>query len=590
MSRTLPGVDVVVIGSGWTGSIIGKELAAAGQRVVMLERGRAQWTAPDFASPQMHDELKYEPRNALHQNTARETYTFRNTNDQTALPMRRWGFAYPGDNLGGAGAHWAGVCYRFNESEFRLRSHYTEKYGAGIMEGLTSQDWPVSYNDLETFYERFEALAGISGNAGNVEGQPNAPDANPFDAPRKKNYPNPPMKVPFAAALFGEAAAKMGYHPYIQPSALVTRPYTNSEGLHMSACSYCGFCARHGCEHFAKASPNICILPAALKQPSFELRTNAYVLRIELSPDKKRATGVTYVDEKGEEIFQPAEMVFSCTFAINNARMLLLSGIGTPFDPSTGEGQVGRNYTHQTTSSVQLFFREDFNLNTFMGSGASAVTIDDFNADNFDHAGRNFINGAYIQIQVNGAGPINFHPTLPETPKWGSAWKAGAKRYYNHCTQITITGSQQSHPGMWLSLDPTYKDAAGQPLLRITADIHDSDIRMSQFVTARGVEIGQQMRGVERAIGNPRTKPYTSTVYQSTHLTGGTIMGDSPANSVVNRFGQSWDVPNVFVLGSSVFPQNSAYNPTQTLGALSYFTAEAVKRDYLRSPGPMVRT
>jgi choline dehydrogenase-like flavoprotein len=144
--------------------------------------------------------------------------------------MRRWGFAYPGDNLGGAGAHWAGVCYRFNETEFRLRSHYTEKYGAAIMEGLTSQDWPVTYGDLEPHYERYEALAGISGNAGNVNGQ-TAPDANPFDAPRKKNYPNPPMKVPFAAALFGEAAARLGYHSYIQPSALVTRPYTNSEGL-----------------------------------------------------------------------------------------------------------------------------------------------------------------------------------------------------------------------------------------------------------------------------------------------------------------------------------------------------------------------
>jgi gluconate 2-dehydrogenase alpha chain len=94
---------------------------------------------------------------------------------------------------------------------------------------------------------------------------------------------------------------------------------------------------------------------------------------------------------------------------------------------------------------------------------------------------------------------------------------------------------------------------------------------------------------VERAIGNPRTKPYTSTAYQSTHLTGGTIMGDNPSNSVVNRYGQSWDVPNVFVMGSSVFPQNSAYNPTQTLGALSYFMADVVKRDYLRAPGPMVR-
>ncbi|MCQ4159649.1 GMC family oxidoreductase [Roseomonas sp. GC11] len=587
MARTLPATDVVIIGSGWSGGIIGKELAAAGQRVVMLERGAPQWTSPDWAPPQVHDELKYDRRHEMHQNAAKETYTFRNATSETALPMRSFTFAYPGDKLGGAGAHWAGVTYRFDEVEFRLRSHYTQKYGASILEGLTSQDWPVSYSDLEPYYEKFERLAGTSGKAGNLRGQ-KIVGGNPFEAPRQSEYPNPPMKVPFAAALFGESAANLGLHPFIQPASLVTRPYVNSEGLQMSPCAYCGFCASHGCEHFAKASPNICILPAALKQPSFELRTNAHVLRIELTADRKRATGVTYVDAAGEELFQPAEMVFSCAFAINNARLFLLSGIGTPYDPSTNEGQVGRNFTHQSRGNVQLFFSEDFHLNPFMGAGAAAVTLDDYNGDNFDHGPLGFVGGAYVQIQVVGAGPITFRPTPPGTPRWGSAYKAALKRYYNHAITLGTSGASQAQRGSYLSLDPTYTDAWGQPLLRITHDYNEQDLKLSNFVVDRAMEIAKGMRGVQQAVPNKMRRPYSTATYQTTHLTGGTIMGDSPANSAVNRYGQSWDVPNVFTVGANLFPQNASWNPTSTIGALSYFVTEKVKNEYLRTPGPLV--
>ncbi len=108
MAKTMPAVDVAIIGAGWTGSIIGKELAAAGQRVVVLERGEPRWPSPDFQGPNVHDELKYTRRHALHQNTASETFTFRNHGGQIALPMRRWQFAYPGTHLGGAGNHWSG--------------------------------------------------------------------------------------------------------------------------------------------------------------------------------------------------------------------------------------------------------------------------------------------------------------------------------------------------------------------------------------------------------------------------------------------------------------------------------------------------
>ncbi len=297
---------------------------------------------------------------------------------------------------------------------------------------------------------------------------------------------------------------------------------------------------------------------------------------------------MTYVDAAGAEMFQPAEIVVLCAFGINNVRLLLLSGIGQPYDPVTDKGVVGRNYTHQTTSGVNLFFDESVNINPFMGAGAVAVTMDDFSADNFDHGPHGFVGGGYLQIQVVSGAPIGFHPTPKGTPGWGAEWKKAVKRYYNHAANITITGSAQPWRGGYLSLDPTYKDAWGLPLLRVTYDFPDNDIRMSAFLTERGDEIGRAMKGVTQTEPGPRKRPFSATVYQSTHLTGGAAMGSDPATSVVNRYGQSWDVPNVFVTGAALFPQNSGYNPTGTVGATAYWIVEKIKADYLRSPGRLV--
>lgn len=589
MSKNLKKADFVIIGAGWSGSVLGKELASQGYRVVVLERGETRWPSPDFQAPMAHDELKYVKRRELHQNTASETYTFRNHQDELALPMRRWGFASPGTHLGGAGNHWSGAYYRFDEVEFKLRSHYTQRYGSKIFsDEITAQDWPISYRELEPYYDRFDYLIGASGFAGNVRGVMQS-GGNPFEPWRSRPYPNPPMKVPYAAALFGDAARLLGYHPYIQPSALCSQPYVNSEGLHLNACVYCGFCSNHGCEHFAKASPQVCVLPVALKYPNFELRTRAHVLRIELDQTKSRATGVTYVDARGFEQFQPAETVILAAFAINNARMLLLSGIGKPYNPITGEGVVGKNYTHQTTASINLFFDENTRINPFMGAGATAVTMDDFASDHFDHGPHGFVGGGYIQVQVVGGAPIQNRRVPAGTARFGSEWKQAIKRYYNHSIPIQITGSSLASKANFLDLDPTYRDALGQPLLRITNDFTDNDLRMSQHLMTKAEEISKNIRGVVGREKFATLRPYSSTVYQTTHLTGGTIMGENPMNSVTNRYGQCWDVGNVFVAGSSLFPQNSCFNPTATVGALAYWTAEAIINHYVKSPGPLVK-
>ena len=587
MAQRLKEVDVVVIGVGMVGSMAAKELAAAGYKVVGLERGQTRFTVPEFQSPAMHDELRFAVHKAMMQDNTREPVTFRNQNSQVALPLRRWEGFLPGTGLGGSMVHWNGQTYRFQASDFQLATHTRERYGGNFPDAdLTIQDWGVTYDELEPHYDRFEYLLGTSGKAGNIKGQIQ-PGGDPHQSPRSRDYPTPPQKELFQGAIFRKAAAGLGYSPFPQPSSNLSQPYTNPEGMKLNTCVFCGFCERFGCEHFAKSTPQTVILPVLLANPNFELRTGCQVQRINLDSTKKHATGVTYVDAVGREFEQPAALVVTSMFALNNVRMLLLSGIGTPYDPNTGQGVIGRNYSYQTVSSAAAFFDDDVNVNPFMASGASGTVINDFAADNFDHSGLGFIGGAYVGAVNSHGRPIQFHPVPPGTARWGKAWKQAVVKHYNHTVTISVHGSSMSQRQNYLDLDPTYRDAWGQPLLRMTFDFPQNDLKMAAYVTAKAVEIGKAT-GAKQVAGYPRKGPYTTQQYQSTHNTGGTVMGENPKTSAVNRYLQSWDVPNVFVIGASNYPQNASWNPTGTLGALTYWAIDAIKNKYLKNPAPLV--
>jgi gluconate 2-dehydrogenase alpha chain len=584
MATTLPAVDAVLLGGGLVGTILGRELTRAGLNVVALERGEPRATVPDFQGPAMHDELRYSVRKALMMDTVKETFTFRNAASEAALPLRRIQGFLPGTGVGGSAVHWNGQTYRFHDADLRMRTKADERYGRGFLgPEYTFQDWGVSYADLEPHYDRFEYLLGISGKAGNLMGK-KIPGGNVLEEPRAREYPTPPQKEPYGSAMFRKAAEGLGYHPFTQPSANMSQPYTNPEGLNLSTCMFCGYCERYGCEHYAKSSPQTVLLPVLLKDPKFKLRTHCQVQRINLDRSGKNATGVTYVDAQGREMEQPAKLVIVGLFALNNARMLLLSKIGQPYDPATGKGTVGKNYAYQTTSAVQVFYSPKVNINPFMRSGACGTLIADFVADNFDHSKLGFLGGAYIGEVMSHGRPIEFHPTPPGTPAWGSEWKKAVAQHYNHTAVVSTHGSSIAVRQNYLDLDPTYRDAWGQPLLRITFDFPENDVKMSAFVTDRATDIAKAMGG-ERVAGGPRKRPYTTTQYQTTHNTGGAIMGNDPSTSAVNRYLQSWDVPNVFVIGASAFPQNASYNPTGTVGALAYWAAHNIVNQYLKRPG-----
>src|SRR5262244_4450364 len=261
MTTKLRSADIVIVGLGWTGGILAKELADTGLSIVVLERGAPRDTNPDFMYPSVHDELRYAQRHELMQNVSRDTLTFRNNTSQTALPMRQLGSFLPGEGVGGAGVHWNGVTWRWLPWDHEPLKQTLARYGRGaIAPDMQLQDWGVSYDELEPYYDKFEYLCGVSGKAGNLRGQ-KIEGGNIFEGPRQNEYPTPPLKMTDSALIFEKAARDLGYHPFPQPISNSSRPYTNIEGLTLGACQYCGHCDKSGCEANAKAGPLVCIMP-----------------------------------------------------------------------------------------------------------------------------------------------------------------------------------------------------------------------------------------------------------------------------------------------------------------------------------------
>ena len=581
-------VDVVTVGAGWTAAILAAKLCPAGYDMVSLEQGASRWTYPDFAHD--HDSLRYSVRYAMMVDLARETWTWRPDERSPALPMRQYGSFHPGQGLGGAAIHWSAQLWRFLETDFNYRSHVVERYGESkLPAGSTVQDWPVGYDDLEPYYDAFEYDIGASGATGNLNGEI-LPGGNPFEAPRSRPYPNPPLEVGAFAELFGRAGEELGLHPFPQPSGITSRAYTDPHGNHRSGCLYCGFCTRFGCEVDAKASPQTTHFPIALATGRYEARMGSKVVRIEVD-DHGQATGVTYVDREGREHFQPAELVVVSAFTLENNRLLLLSR--SPRHPDgigNDRGRVGRNYTYQIYPQTVVGVWEGRRLNMYMGNTCTINILYDFNADLFDHSDLDFIGGMQLFSEPCEREPVNsvLGYTTASGKTWGAAWKKELGANWDSYAGINTEGESIAYADNFLDLDPHYTDRYGNPLLRLTFDWHENERNMWRFVYARSLEIMERMQPTRIVAKTPEIPDYNIADYQSTHPTGGCIMGADPGDSVTNSYGQVWDTPNVFVTGAALFPQNPGANPTDTVAALAYRTADALRDRYFKAPGELL--
>ncbi len=586
--KALPHVDVVIVGAGWTGLLMAKELGSrTSLSIVVLERGAAH-SPTEYANGM--DELEHSIHFRMMQDLSLETVTIRHSANDRAYPVRQHGSFLPGTGVGGAGEHWSAVFPRFLPDAFELYSRTVEKYGAArLPEDHALRDWGVTYDALEPYYMRAENLLGISGKAGNIRGE-KIEGGNIFEGWRSAEYPTPPTKVPYFSELFRQAVNSLGHHPYPVPAATTSTLYTNPDGITRPGCTYCGFCETFGCMIGAKSQPTNTLLPIINKRKNVSIRTGATVLRIvhDSSLNRGKSRGVTYVDSNGQEFFQPAELIFLASWTLNNTRLLLLSKIGEAYDPITGRGTVGRNLTHQVMlTAATAFFEKP--LNRFMGSGATGIMFNDFDGDVFDHTNLPFLRGGAFRGVSARSLPIGECDVLPKSVKamWGSEWKKAVLHYYDRTGRITFIGDHLAYKSNYLDLDPTYKDHWGDPLLRLTIDWRDNERKMAEFATQKAVEIAHAMGAKEINPGVPLTH-YDASRYQSSHVQGGAIMGTSPDHSVVNPYLQHWQTPNLFILGASSFPQNAAANPTPTILAQALRTADAIVDRYLKNPTALV--
>jgi gluconate 2-dehydrogenase alpha chain len=592
-------VDVAIIGGGWTGLTMAKELTSrTALSLAVLERGPSR-SIRDYSASM--DEVDYAIRHRMMQNIAEETVTHRHTIRDHAVPVRQYGHFLPGTGVGGAGEHWTGFAERHTPDDFTLATTMREKFGESrLPANLSIQDYPLTYEELEPYYWRVEQMLGVGGKAGNLGGKL-VNGGNVFEGPRSHEFPNPPHKKTYLMTVFEQASRELGYHPYTAAAATLTQNYTNPDGVSRMACQYCGYCMLYGCMVGAKAQPTNTLLPVLRNRKAFTLRTGSWARRIVHRHGK--AEGVEYMDETGREVYQPAGIVVLSSFTPNNTRLLLLSGIGAPYDPTTGKGTLGRNFTHTVAGAGggSIFF--DKPLNGFMNAGGQSIRFSDFAGFNGIDPDSGVLRGGIANGGGGGGGhPIASFGRMPagEAPRnWGSDWKKAALKYHDRLGSGGLFEMDHlAYRHNYLDLDPTYTDKWGDPLLRMTIDWTEHELRQRQFAAKISTKVTAEMARIAGAkvvtgggrfgSGGRMSNRYQTAAYSTSHLQGGAIMGDAPERSVVNPWLQHWNAPNLWVIGASSFPQNSSAHPTVTSLALTLRAADAIIDRYLKHPGALL--
>lgn len=528
-------VDFVVVGSGAAGGAVAKELSTAGFDVVVLEQG-PYLRAKDF----QHDEIGVRYLHALTNDPKLQPNTFRKTEADTAKlqPVVSYG-----RQVGGGTVHFTANYWRFHQIDFQERTRW------GAVPGAALEDWPITYEELEPYYTRLEEEVGVSGLAG----------ASPFDPPRSKPYPLPPLPVKSSGVLFERGTKKLGFHPFPAPMAILSKPYRGR-----AACSHCGFCQSFGCEMNAKSSTLASVIPVAEKTGHCEIRSESYVRKIEID-GQGRVTGAIYLDSRGREVFQRAKAVVLCANGAETPRLLLMSKSNLfPQGLANSSGMAGKNLMFNTGAVTTGLFEHP--LNEYKSVQVTRLIHDFYDSD----PKRGFFGGGGIDARFSQT-PIAFGLNgVPGMPRWGSAWKKAAAHNYPRLMALSSDTTCLAVEGNSISLDPELKDRWGFPATRVTFKNHPDDMKAMQFISDRQAEIMAAMGPVEHW-----SRPVRE-VTGSAHLMGTCRMGDDPKRSVVDRWNRAHDVPNLFMVNGSSLVTSGRQQPTCTIQALAYRAGEHI--------------
>ncbi|MGB9463883.1 MAG: GMC family oxidoreductase [Candidatus Acidiferrum sp.] len=535
--KTTDEVDFVIIGSGAAGGILAKELSTSGFRVVVLEQG-PYLTEKDF----VHDEIKVLNQDLLTNHPELQPTTFRKTPQEKAKPQRALVY---GRLVGGTSTHFTANFWRFHEIDF------TERSKVGPIAGAALADWPITYADLEPYYTKVEWEIGVSGQAG----------ASPFDPPRSKPYPMPPLPVKSSGVIFERAARKLGWHPFPAPMAILSQPRPGR-----SACINCGFCLAFGCEVGAKSSSLATAIRMAEKTGRCEIRPNSYVHRIDLDA-KGRATGAVYFDEKRIVQRQKAKAVVVCANGAETPRLLLLSASKQfPDGLANSSGLVGKYLMLNSGGVATAVFDEP--LNDYKGFAVSRILHDFYE---LDQQKVGFCGGGGLDARFDMT-PIGFAlgNLPPGSPSWGKDFKDALSHNFTRTCEIFCHGTSLPVENNSFSLDPELKDSWGLPALRMTYKDHPDDLKLTNWLYARATEL-LDAAGAKKQWSFPAQEQQFAV-----HLLGTCRMGNDPKTSVINSDHQTHDVKNLFLCDGSSLVTSGRGQPTMTIEALAFRAADRI--------------
>ncbi|MFO7691611.1 MAG: GMC family oxidoreductase [Vicinamibacterales bacterium] len=520
-------VDVLIIGAGASGAAVAWSLAETRMRILCLEQGG--WVQStdypsngrDWESRQMTD-FHYNP------NIRRRPADYPINEDASPIKVANF------NGVGGGTILYAGHFPRLHPSDFRVRT----------LDGV-ADDWPIGYSTLESYYAENDRMMGVASLAGDPAYPP-------------KPSVMPPIPLGKTGQVLGRALNDLGWHWWPSDSAITTRDY---EGR--AKCINLGHCIA-GCAQGAKASTDITYWPEALRA-RVELRTGCRVREVSVNA-QGMASGVTYYDSDGIERFQPAGVVILACNGIGTPRILLNSKSALfPDGLANSSGLVGKNLMFHPYATVQAYFDEE--LDGYRGPHIAIWSQQFYETD----SSRGFVRGYTFQCN-RGTGPVMNAIGGMRTGRipWGEGHHAACRRLFDRMSSTAVICEDLPEECNRVTLDPVLTDSNGIPAPRIEYRIGENTQRMAEHAVARATEMYVAAGAYDVHAEFPMR-------YAGWHLMGTARMGLDPARSVVNEWGRSHDVKNLFIVDGSVFVTSGGVNPTSTIQAIALYVADNIK-------------
>ena len=528
-------VEVLIIGAGASGAAVAWSLASSGIEVLCLEQGG--WTDPkDYASA--HDDWELRAANISNpQPNVRNLPSDYPVNDKDS-PIAPLMY----NAVGGSTIFWSAHFPRFHPSDFKVKS----------LDGV-ADDWPISYRQLEPYFDKNDEIMGVSG----LDGDP----AYPPKSPRQM----PPFPLGKGGEKLVDGFNKLGWHWWPSDAAI-----NNSKYDGRAACNYCGPC-NTGCYLGAKASTDITYWPKAISLGA-KIVTNARVRELIVGKDGL-VKGALYYDENGNLQQQNAKLVVVACNGVGTPRLLLNSSSSMfPDGLANSSGLVGKNLMFHPYAAVTGFFDEF--VDGYMGpQGISIISQEFYETD----LSRGFVRGYSFQATAKGPGPRGAANSggmatgQASYIAWGEGHHDVFESKYGRTATIVVIGEDLPEEINTVTLDPELTDGDGIPAPKITYRMSENSLNMMDHGVKKAEEL-LNASGAIRITNNPLLR------VAGWHLMGTARMGLDPSKSVVNEKGQAHDVKNLFIVDGSVFVTGAAVNPTSTIQAVALYIADQIKK------------